>query len=41
MGYYQILMALEELEKIGFMANDKILCYTQMPFRLKNAQVEF
>ncbi|GKE80167.1 reverse transcriptase domain-containing protein, partial [Tanacetum coccineum] len=36
-GYHQIQMAEEDEEKIAFITNQGIFCYTKMPFGLKNA----
>lgn len=40
-GYYQIPMAVEEMEKTPFMTDDIIFCYNKMLFQLKKTQVEF
>ncbi|GJS95089.1 reverse transcriptase domain-containing protein [Tanacetum coccineum] len=36
-GYHQIQMAEEDEEKIAFITNQGIFCYTKMPFGLRNA----
>nr|GEU98342.1 reverse transcriptase domain-containing protein [Tanacetum cinerariifolium] len=36
-GYHQIQMAKEDKEKIAFITSQGILCYTKMPFGLRNA----
>ncbi|GJV65900.1 reverse transcriptase domain-containing protein [Tanacetum coccineum] len=36
-GYHQIQMAKEDEEKIAFITNQGIFCYTKMPFGLRNA----
>ncbi|GJT37268.1 reverse transcriptase domain-containing protein [Tanacetum coccineum] len=36
-GYHQIQMAKEDEEKIAFITSQGILCYTKMPFGLRNA----
>ena len=36
-SYHQIKMALEDQEKMALITPFGILCYTSMPFRLKNA----
>lgn len=39
--YHQIPLAPGDMEKTGLVTDDGIFCYTQMPFRLKNAQAKF
>ncbi|GJU08004.1 hypothetical protein Tco_1124434 [Tanacetum coccineum] len=36
-GYHQIQMAKEDEEKMAFHTNQRVFCYTKMPFGLKNA----
>ncbi|GKA09886.1 reverse transcriptase domain-containing protein [Tanacetum coccineum] len=36
-GYHQIQMAKEDEEKTAFITNQRIFCYTKMPFGLRNA----
>nr|GEW61950.1 reverse transcriptase domain-containing protein [Tanacetum cinerariifolium] len=36
-GYHQIQMAKEDEEKIAFITSQGIICYTKMPFGLRNA----
>lgn len=40
-GYYQILMAPKDMDETVFVTDNGIICYTRIPFRLKNAQVKF
>lgn len=40
-SYHQIPMAPEDIEKMMFVPDDVIFCYTRIPFGLKNAQVKF
>ncbi|GJT33746.1 reverse transcriptase domain-containing protein [Tanacetum coccineum] len=40
-GYHQIKMAKEDEEKIAFIMNQGIFCYTKMPFGLRNAEATY
>lgn len=40
-GYNQILMNLDEQEKIAFITKRGIFCYKFMPFGLKNASATY
>lgn len=40
-GYHQILMSNENEEKTAFYTNHVALCYTKMPFGLKNAREKY
>lgn len=40
-GYWQILMAPEDMKKMAFVTNNSIFCYTRMLSGLKNAQAKF
>ncbi|XP_073038113.1 uncharacterized protein [Primulina eburnea] len=36
-GYHQILLAVEDQDKVNFITSERTFCYVVMPFRLKNA----
>nr|GEU68799.1 reverse transcriptase domain-containing protein [Tanacetum cinerariifolium] len=40
-GYHQIKMAKEDEENTTFVTSQGIICYTKMPFRLKNAEATY
>nr|GEV17740.1 reverse transcriptase domain-containing protein [Tanacetum cinerariifolium] len=40
-GYHQIQMTKEDEEKTAFITNQRIFCYTKMPFGLRNAEATY